>query len=473
MALFALAALVPGVPAPQTRSVGGSNAVAEPCSVGSEAWWRKHEPLVLFAALQPQEPLFMGSKRVVELRSLGEVDSVTKTGTPTVVMFYAPWCPHCRATKPVLDKVAERLVNIEFKQIDASGIAEVRGPYGVTAYPTIKYFDAANLEGVKYEWHGANEDDLRGFLERSMVTAVSASDAVALAVAPTADGSQGWVFDERHFPLDRGPWSCPEDQRNADSSECLEAVQQAAANKGGLQVKGLKNVNNGEKKRVPRGCSYSVEAEMAIWNKNPNGTSTHGRMYQLACISLSHETLKAEHGEQADSTAASQHKASKEAKRAAHKANKERRRREKEEASAKVGGQQQFDPLVKPGIEVKEGADLNPEAGVIDPHDLEGNPCPRDENGVPIPPPPCPDGYGGEGQPPCPHSPHPDVGCHMPGPQPMCNEVHKAHPDHIPGLIDCDQLTAEVDGGDPWVPGAPPSPPGMEEFNAMDDEILR
>ena len=100
MALFALAALVPGVPAPQTRSVGGSNAVAEPCSVGSEAWWRKHEPLVLFAALQPQEPLFMGSKRVVELRSLGEVDSVTKTGTPTVVMFYAPWCYFCQRAMP-------------------------------------------------------------------------------------------------------------------------------------------------------------------------------------------------------------------------------------------------------------------------------------------------------------------------------------------------------------------------------------
>ena len=129
----------------------------------------------------------MGSKRVEELRSLGDVESAVKAGKPTVIMFYAPWCPHCRNTKPVLDKVAERLVNIEFKQIDASGNAEVRGPYGVTGYPTIKYFDAANLEGIKYEWHGANEDDLRGFLERAMVTALSAHQAVALTVAPTAD----------------------------------------------------------------------------------------------------------------------------------------------------------------------------------------------------------------------------------------------------------------------------------------------
>ena len=413
---LAVAALVPGVPAPQTRSVGGSNS-AETCSVGSEAWWRTREPLALFAALQPQEPLFMGSKRVAELRSLGEVDSATKAGKPTVVMFYAPWCPHCRNTKPVLDKVAERLVNIEFKQIDASGNAEVRGPYGVTAYPTIKYFDAANLEGIKYEWHGANEDDLRGFLERAMVTAVSAYQAVALTVAPTADGSQGWIFDERTFPVDRGSWSCPEDHRNADQSECLEAVQQAV--KGGLQVKGLKAVNSGEKKRVPRGCSYSVEAEMAIYNKNPNGTSTNGRMYQLACISLSHEALKAAHGEQADSSKA--HKASRAHKEAAHRANKASRHSAK---GARVG---QDDPT---------GA-----APEVDHTHDEGGACPGESA----------------------DSPHPDAGCHVPGPQPLCNEVHKEHPDHDPGLPDCDEISAEDGkGGDPWFPSSPPSAASMD-----------
>ena len=409
---LAVGALVSGAPAPQTRSVVGSDAT-QMCSVGSEAWWRKQEPLALFAALQPQEPLFMGSKRVAELKSLGEVDSVTKAGKPTVVMFYAPWCPHCRNTKPVLDKVAERLVNIEFKQIDASGIAEVRGPYGVTAYPTIKYFDATNLEGIKYEWHGANEDDLRGFLERAMVTSLSAYQAVALTVAPAADGSQGWVFDEQTHPLDRGPWACPEDHRNADHSECLEAVQQAV--KGGMQVKGLKILNSGEKKRVPRGCSYSVEAEMAIYNKNPNGTSINGRMYQLACISLSHEALKAAHVEQADSTAA--HKASKASKQAAHKAN---------TASKK---QAKAPPSDHPTGAHDHADDDHP----------EGGPCP------------------GESE----DAPHPDVGCHVPGPQPVCNEVHSDHPEHVPGLPDCDDMGADDIGGDPWFPRAPPSAASM------------
>ena len=186
--LFSIAAVTLGA-APQIRIVSRSGD-AEPCAIGSETKWLAREPLALFAALEPQEPLFMGSKRVAELRSLGEVDAVAKGGKPTVIMFYAPWCPHCRNTKPVLDKVAERLVNIEFKQIDASGIAEVRGPYGVTAYPTIKYYDSVNLGGIKYQWHGANEDDLRGFLER---TALS-SGVVALA-APGVQPVGAWAAD--------------------------------------------------------------------------------------------------------------------------------------------------------------------------------------------------------------------------------------------------------------------------------------
>ena len=94
--LCSLAAVALGA-APQIRIVGPS-ADTEPCAIGSEAKWRAREPLGLFAALGPQDPLFMGSKRVAELRSLGEVDAVAKGGKPAVIMFYAPWCPHGRNT---------------------------------------------------------------------------------------------------------------------------------------------------------------------------------------------------------------------------------------------------------------------------------------------------------------------------------------------------------------------------------------
>jgi len=72
---------------------------------------------------------------------------------------------------------------------------------------------------------------------------------------------------------------------------------------------------------------------MAIYNEHPNGTSSNGRMYHLACIALSHETLETAHEEQADSNKA--HKASTAHKEAAHRANKASRHSAK---GARVGG---------------------------------------------------------------------------------------------------------------------------------------
>ena len=53
--LCSLAAVALGA-APQIRIVSPS-ADTEPCAIGSEAKWRAREPLALFAALGPQEPL--------------------------------------------------------------------------------------------------------------------------------------------------------------------------------------------------------------------------------------------------------------------------------------------------------------------------------------------------------------------------------------------------------------------------------
>merc|ERR1711865_1010801 len=118
-----------------------------------------------------------------------------------------------------------------------------------------------------------------------------------------------------------------------------------------------KMVNSGERKRVPRGCSYSVGAEMAIYNENPSGTSTNGRMYHLACIALSHETLETAHEEQADSNKA--HKASTAHKEAAHRANKASRHSAKGArvgGAPKAGGEDESEPSA-PFLSASESAD--------------------------------------------------------------------------------------------------------------------
>jgi len=82
------------------------------------------------------------------------------------------------------------------------------------------------------------------------------------------------------------PWAfysheCPAGQRNAVSSECLAAVQEAAK-RAGVEVGGRKNVDDGSAAAVPPGCSYSPVSKMAIFNVNPAGRSS-GAVYQHVC----------------------------------------------------------------------------------------------------------------------------------------------------------------------------------------------
>ena len=142
----------------------GAASELRPCPVDAQARYANY--LNLFA-LAP-DPSSFQTGVVREESSAASLTSAVTSGAPTVVMFYAPWCPHCQSTKLVFDRVAQNFSSgVRFVQIDASGISEVRSPFGVTSYPTIKYFDGtpdALVRAATYAWHGALEDDLRSFV---------------------------------------------------------------------------------------------------------------------------------------------------------------------------------------------------------------------------------------------------------------------------------------------------------------------
>jgi protein disulfide-isomerase A6 len=89
-------------------------------------------------------------------------DSIVLDATKDVfVEFYAPWCGHCKRLAPDYDKFAESFVGEEdvvIAKLDADKYGSVSSKYGVSGYPTLKFFPKGNKEGEAYTGGRTPED---------------------------------------------------------------------------------------------------------------------------------------------------------------------------------------------------------------------------------------------------------------------------------------------------------------------------
>jgi len=114
---------------------------------------------------------------VVDLDS-SNFDRIVKDTTKDVLVeFYAPWCGHCKKLAPDYEKVANAFRNeksVVVAKVDADAHKEVGSKYGVTGFPTIKFFPRTNKDGEDYG-SGRDVDSFVTFLNERAGTHRSAT----------------------------------------------------------------------------------------------------------------------------------------------------------------------------------------------------------------------------------------------------------------------------------------------------------
>lgn len=92
-----------------------------------------------------------------------DFDKFISDNPSVLVMFYAPWCGHCKSMKPAYTEAAGDLVGKDhvLAAVDCTKNRKVAGKYEIKGYPTLKYFK----DGKDSEYEGGrSKEDLISFL---------------------------------------------------------------------------------------------------------------------------------------------------------------------------------------------------------------------------------------------------------------------------------------------------------------------
>lgn len=126
-------------------------------------------------------------------------DTIVKDSTKdVVVMFYAPWCGHCKALHPKYENLANRLkvVNtLVIAKIDAT-LNEVDGE-PIDHYPTLRFYAAGNKTAEEIE--ARSEFEIVEFLKtKTLLTSIPADIVFEKSVEDAEHDHSGHDHDHDH-----------------------------------------------------------------------------------------------------------------------------------------------------------------------------------------------------------------------------------------------------------------------------------
>ena len=112
-------------------------------------------------------PLLISAEAVIDITP-DTFDSTVLSGVPSLVEFFAPWCGHCKKLAPVYEELAgsfsTQSSKVKIGKVDGDAHKELSKEFGVSGFPTIKFFDGTSKEPTDYKG-GRDLESLQEFVQ--------------------------------------------------------------------------------------------------------------------------------------------------------------------------------------------------------------------------------------------------------------------------------------------------------------------
>lgn len=112
-----------------------------------------------FQQLLNESPVSFPSKDGVMILTSETIDEAIKTYPRLVILFFAPWCPHCKSFYPEMALAAQsqemEKMKVKFAKLDVDYHTSIAEKFQISGMPTIFFFN----NGEKIDYDGGRDKD--------------------------------------------------------------------------------------------------------------------------------------------------------------------------------------------------------------------------------------------------------------------------------------------------------------------------